>query len=110
MQSCTVVGLGYIGLPTSLIIAEQGIRVSGYDNNKTIVDNLNKGLIHIKEKNLENILRKKIKNKTFLAHHVLKNSDVYIIAVPTPFKYENSEIKVANLDFVIDAATEIAKV
>ena len=93
MQSCTVVGLGYIGLPTSLIIAEQGIRVSGYDNNKTIVDNLNKGLIHIKEKNLENILRKTIKNKTFSAHHILKNSDVYLL-LSTPFKYENSEIKV----------------
>ena len=49
MNSCSVIGLGYIGLPTAVLIANSGIKVTGVDINKKIIDLLNKGDLHIIE-------------------------------------------------------------
>lgn len=53
MSKITVVGLGYIGLPTSIILAMNGHRVFGYDTSQTAIDMLNQGKIHIVEENLQ---------------------------------------------------------
>ena len=57
MINCSVLGLGYIGLPTSIVLAKSGFVVSGIDIKKDIVNKLNKGIIHIKEPGLEDSAR-----------------------------------------------------
>ena len=79
-----VVGLGYIGLPTSLMLASKGLEVVGTDLNQNIVNNLKSQNVTFKEDGLEDLLKKAIENKIrFTTEYV--DADVYIIAVPTPY-------------------------
>ena len=69
-RSVCVIGLGYIGLPTSALIADSGYQVVGVDNNSTIVDMVNDGMIHIVEEGLPElvksaVLSKKLSARTF---------------------------------------------
>lgn len=82
----SVIGLGYIGLPTAAIIAQSGHIVNGVDNSREIVSNINQGKIHIKEKNLNKIVKKVIRSGKLKAFTEVQPSDVYIICVPTPLK------------------------
>ncbi len=109
MQKVCVLGLGYIGLPTSLVIADSGIEVIGVDINKKVIDSINLGKVHIKEPGLDNLLKKVI-GKNFKAAQYPSNADVFIIAVPTPFKTNNSEIPEPEIKFVLEAAEAISKV
>ena len=80
------IGLGYIGLPTSALIASHGTNVLGVDINQSVVDTINQGKIHIVEPDLDEIVSKAVSNG-FLKH--LPNQvqqNVYLIVVPTPFK------------------------
>ena len=105
----SVVGLGYIGLPTSIILAKAGHKVMGFDVSEKVVKTLNSGKIHIKENNLQEAYDQVLNTGNFKAFTELQIADVYIVAVPTPFK-ENENQKLANLDY-IDVATElIAKI
>lgn len=63
MEKITVVGLGYIGLPTAIALAKAGYEVSGFDVNKNIVDTLNSGKIHIVENNLQEAFSEVIKSR-----------------------------------------------
>ena len=109
MKKVCVLGLGYIGLPTSLIMADSGMEVLGVDINKKVIDSINLGQVHIKEPGLDNLLRKVI-GKNFKASQYPKNSDVFIIAVPTPFKVNNNDIPEPEIKFVLEAAEAISKV
>jgi len=80
------IGLGYIGLPTSVLIASKGINVIGIDINIDIVKKLNQGLIHIIEPDLQNEFLKVVQNNFFKATNQIVEGDVYLIVVPTPFK------------------------
>ena len=80
----SVIGLGYIGLPTAAIIAESGTSVVGIDCKQSVVDTINEGFIHIKEPHLEALVHKVIKNGYLRADSEPEEADVYIIAVPTP--------------------------
>ena len=80
----SVLGLGYIGLPTSLLLANSGYDVIGYDVNKKIIDKLSTGDITFEEPGLFELFQK-VKNK-FTVSSSLESSDVYIIAVPTPLE------------------------
>ena len=80
------IGLGYIGLPTSALIASHGTTVLGVDTNKKIVDTINQGKIHIVEPDLDKIVSKAISNKFFKASTRPSTANVYLIVVPTPFK------------------------
>ena len=62
-KKCCVIGLGYIGLPTSIIAASAGFQVIGVDTNEKIVNSLNKGIIHIVEPNLEKAFQKILEKK-----------------------------------------------
>ena len=86
MNSVTILGLGYIGLPTSALIASKGIIVNGVDLNSNVVNILNSGKIHIVEPDLDILVKKVVESGTFKAHLSVVKSDVYIIVVPTPFK------------------------
>ena len=85
MKACFM-GLGYIGLPTAIIAAKNGIKVIGCDINQKVVDMTNKGILHIVEPNLEKYLKEVVTNKSLKAVTKPETSDVYLIVVPTPFK------------------------
>ena len=80
------IGLGYIGLPTSALIASSGTNVLGVDINKDIVDTINSGKIHIVEPDLEDIVFSSVKNGNLRASIKAESAEVYLIVVPTPFK------------------------
>ena len=92
MQTICIVGLGYIGLPTALILARQNSKVVGFDINHEIVDNLNKGISHIKEPAVDAELSLALKRKSFYATNKPVLADVYIIAVPTPYKKQKDDL------------------
>ena len=80
------VGLGYIGLPTSALIASHGTNVLGVDINQKVVDTINQGKIHIVEPDLDEIVSKVVSNGFFKASTKPISANVYLIVVPTPFK------------------------
>lgn len=86
----SMIGLGYIGLPTAALIASNNIHVYGVDINKNVVETINKGQIHIVEPGLEELVHKTVNNGYLIANTKVYHSNVYLIAVPTPFK-ENME-------------------
>jgi UDP-N-acetyl-D-mannosaminuronic acid dehydrogenase len=82
----SVIGLGYIGLPTAAILADSGVSVLGVDNNQSVVDTINQGLVHIKEPQLDALVDKVVKNGSLRAVTEPQEADAFVIAVPTPFK------------------------
>lgn len=104
MKIC-VLGLGYIGLPTSLLLANAGHTVLGVDINSSIVETLNRNQLTFKEPGLDELFEKAKKN--FQPSNIIHSSEVYIIAVPTPLE---NEIKMANLDAIRNASDAIGRV
>ena len=85
--SCiSVVGLGYIGLPTAAVLASQKNKVVGIDVNQDTVDIINSGKVHIVEPGLDTIVNSVTKAGFLKATTFPVPSDVFLIAVPTPFK------------------------
>jgi len=80
------IGLGYIGLPTSALIAKHGTHVLGVDINQKVVDTINKGKIHIVEPDLDKIVAAAVADGSFKAATEASVANVYLIVVPTPFK------------------------
>ena len=80
------IGLGYIGLPTSALIASQGTNVLGVDINQVVVDTINQGKIHIVEPDLDQIVSKAVSDGFLIAATKPSAAEVYLIVVPTPFK------------------------
>ena len=85
MKACFM-GLGYIGLPTSIIAAKHGVQVLGVDINPKVVDMTNQGRLHIIEPGLEEMLQEVVGAGTFRAALRPEESDAYLMVVPTPFK------------------------
>ena len=81
-----MMGLGYIGLPTAALIASRGISVLGIDVNQSVVDTINKGKIHIVEPDLDGLVKHVVERGFLKASTAVEVADVYLIAVPTPFK------------------------
>ena len=81
-----MMGLGYIGLPTAALIASRGIRVQGIDVNQSVVDTINEGKIHIVEPALDGLVKHVVERGFLKASTTVDTADVYLIAVPTPFK------------------------
>ena len=80
------IGLGYIGLPTSALIASLGTNVLGVDINQHVVDTINEGKIHIVEPNLDKIVSVAVSKGNLKASTKASSAEVYLIVVPTPFK------------------------
>lgn len=85
MKACFI-GLGYIGLPTAVVAADNGIEVIGVDINPEVVKSVNSGKVHFSEPGLDKICKKVTSNGTLKAYTEPQASDVYVIVVPTPFK------------------------
>ena len=84
-----MMGLGYIGLPTAALIASKGIKVQGVDVNKSVVDTINEGKIHIVEPELDSLVKDVVGNQFLKASTQPDLANVYLIAVPTPFKEDH---------------------
>lgn len=84
--SVVMMGLGYIGLPTAALIASKGIYVTGVDIHQHVVDTINEGKIHIVEPDLDGLVHHVVKQGYLKASKIPVEADVYLIAVPTPFK------------------------
>lgn len=100
-----VVGLGYIGLPTSAMFASSGCEVVGVDVSERVVNTLNQGHIHIEEPGLEEVVRKQVQKGNFRASLVPEKADAFIIAVPTPNLED--EFRSCDLRFVIQGVEKI---
>lgn len=100
-----IVGLGYIGLPTATMFSCYGHKVIGVDVNEKVVNNINKGKIIIEEPNLEEIVEDVVKKGNLIASISPKESDVFIISVPTPIKDD----KTSDMSYVISATKSIIK-
>lgn len=85
-KKVVVFGLGYIGLPTSVLLAEHGVDVLGVDVLDKAVDAVNAGQMHIVEPGLKSFLNEAVRNGKLRASKKPEEADVFILAVPTPFK------------------------
>lgn len=93
----TTVGLGYIGLPTSIMFAKHGVEVRGVDINEKAVERLNNGQIHIEEPGLQEMYEEVLKTGNFTAAMEPAEADAFIISVPTPNnddEYESCDISI----------------
>jgi len=79
-------GLGYIGLPTASLLATKGNHVLGVDINPLTVETINRGEIHIVEPDLDILVRSAVHSGNLKAALVPEGADIFILAVPTPFK------------------------
>lgn len=98
------VGLGYIGLPTAVVMANHGVRVHGVDVNASAVERIQRGEVTIVEPGLEEQLKKAVDSGQLTATTEMQHGDAFVIAVPTPFK-ENYE---GDLSYIMSAAESIA--
>jgi len=105
LQIC-VVGLGYIGLPTASLLATKGHKVLGVDVISEVVDTINRGDIHIVEPELDVLVRSAVNSKNLVASLEPAEADVFIIAVPTPFREGHQP----DISYVEDASRKIAPV
>ncbi|MCL2499453.1 MAG: nucleotide sugar dehydrogenase [Defluviitaleaceae bacterium] len=101
-----IIGLGYIGLPTALIMASNDIPVIGVDKNPSVVESLNRGEVTFEEDGLPALFKKAVQ-ANIVFRTTPTPSDMYIIAVPTPF---NKSTKRINPSYVITAIREVLAV
>lgn len=104
LERVTVIGLGYIGLPTAAVLANSGLKVVGVDINADTVKTINRGEIHIIESGLDALVRQVVTDGALIAATIPEPADAFIIAVPTPFKGAHEP----DLTYVKAAAISIA--
>ncbi|WP_295598901.1 nucleotide sugar dehydrogenase [uncultured Methanobrevibacter sp.] len=103
MKIC-IMGQGYIGLPTAALFTRNHCEVVGVDVNEKIVDNLNKGIIHIEEPGISDIIQNAVKLGVYTASLTPQKADAFIITVPTPYIIENYS---CDLSYVVSACESI---
>ncbi|MCO7188724.1 MULTISPECIES: UDP-N-acetyl-D-mannosamine dehydrogenase [unclassified Pseudoalteromonas] len=109
-ETVSVIGLGYIGLPTAAMFASKRKKVIGVDVNKKAVDIINRGEIHIVEPELDILVHASVTEGYFRASTTAEPADAFLIAVPTPFKAGSSVIPEPDLGYIEAAAKSIAPV
>ncbi|WP_075521736.1 nucleotide sugar dehydrogenase [Candidatus Pelagibacter communis] len=85
INKISILGLGYIGLPLAVILADKSCKIYGFDKDQKVLENIKKLKIKIKEKDLLKKFKSQKVQKNFKASNKIIKSDVYILAVPTPF-------------------------
>ena len=106
-STISVIGLGYIGLPTAAVFASRQRNVIGVDVNQKAVDTINRGEIHIVEPDLDMVVRAAVTEGFLRATTTPEPADAFLIAVPTPFKGSNHE---PDLAYIEAASKSIAPV
>jgi len=107
IKKVSVLGLGYIGLPTAALLASEGYEVLGMDVNQAVVETINRGEIHIVEPDLEAYVSSAVSNGLLKAFRSVQPADIYMICVPTPF-HSSGGIPTPNIDYVKTATENIA--
>ena len=105
-ETISVIGLGYIGLPTAAVIASRRKQVIGVDVNQYTVDTINEGQVHIVEPELDIIVQAVVTEGFLRATTMPEPADAFLIAVPTPFKGDHEP----DLSYVESASKSIALV
>lgn len=105
-ETVSIIGLGYIGLPTAAMFASRKKKVVGIDVSSYVVDTINRGEIHIYEPDLDIAVRSAVSEGYLRASTTPESADVFVIAVPTPF----SEGKKPDLKYIEAACKTIAPV
>lgn len=103
-DNLTVVGLGYIGLPTAVVFAQNGWHVTGVDVTDRVVEMVNRGQLPFVEEGLESALKEVVEAGMLSAQKTTPASDIFIVSVPTPFKEDHE----ADLSYIEAAAEGIA--
>lgn len=106
IRTVSVLGMGYIGLPTCAIFASRGFEVVGIDINEGVVEKVNRGEIHIVEPDLDGLIQKVVASGALRASVTPQPADAYIIAVPTPI---TADFK-PDISHVMAAARNIAPI
>ncbi len=104
-----VIGLGYIGLPTAIMLADAGFNVVGYEIREEVVTKINSGNSHIVEPEIDHLLKNVVKSGKLRATsnpEDIRDRDIYIICVQTPLKDD----KKPNLEYLEDAVRTVAGV
>ncbi|RLV60444.1 UDP-N-acetyl-D-mannosamine dehydrogenase [Parashewanella curva] len=109
-ETISVIGLGYIGLPTAAMFASRKKKVIGVDVNQHAVDTINQGKIHIVEPDLDMIVHAAVSEGYLKAVTTPEPADAFLIAVPTPFKDNGAEIPEPDLTYIKAATKAIAPV
>jgi UDP-N-acetyl-D-mannosaminuronic acid dehydrogenase len=105
-ETISVIGLGYIGLPTATLFASRKKKVIGVDISQYAVDTINQGNIHIIEPELDILVRAAVAERWLRATTQPEPADAFLIAVPTPFKDNHQP----DLSYIQSAARAIAPV
>lgn len=105
-ETISIIGLGYIGLPTAAVFASRKKKVIGVDVNQKAVDTINRGEIHIVEPELDIIVRAAVAGGFLRATTRPEPADAFLIAVPTPFKADHQP----DLDYIESASMAIAPI
>lgn len=105
-ESISVVGLGYIGLPTAALLASRGVEVRGVDVAPHVVETISRGEVHIVEPDLDGLVQKVVSSGNLQVSSTMMSADVFIIAVPTPL----SEDLRPDTTYVEAAARNVATV
>lgn len=102
-----VIGLGYIGLPTALMLAAHGVEVIGTDYNQELVNTLNAGHTTFKEKGLDELFNNALKNKIqFSTKYQVTNT--YIVSVPTPYDKFSKKVDACYVISAVKSVLEVA--
>ena len=102
-QKVSVIGLGYIGLPTAALIARGGCQVVGIDVSPHVVETVNSGRVHIEEVDLDGLVQGVVARGNLRASLTVEESDVFIIAVPTPV----AEDRAPDISYVLKAGDTV---
>ncbi len=100
-----IMGLGYIGLPTASVLASSGFQVLGVDCKQTLVDTINRGLVHIHEPGLHTLVQAAVHSGNLVAAFEPGPADVFLIAVPTPLSRDGGQVGVdlGNVESAVQA-------
>jgi UDP-N-acetyl-D-mannosaminuronic acid dehydrogenase len=110
-ETISVIGLGYIGLPTAAMFASRKKQVIGVDVNQDAVDTINRGEIHIVEPDLDMLVSATVQRGFLKAVTSPEPSDAFLIAVPTPFKpIDDAKIPEPDISYIHNAVEAIAPV
>ncbi len=106
MVKVNVIGLGYIGLPTAIMLAAHGTEVVGTDINTSLVEQLNNHIIHFNESGMMELFDQAIEHQILFSNEYQK-ADIYIIAVPTPYLRRDKKV---DASYVLKAVEQVLNV
>lgn len=109
-KTISIIGLGYIGLPTAAVFASRKIKVIGVDISQHAVNTINQGKIHIVEPDLDMLVHAAVTEGYLSATTKPEPADAFLIAVPTPFKQGPNDDHEPDLSYIESASKSIGSV